>query len=102
MKLPPGFDSAIRYYHYLENHVEKGSMEGPDTLILQYRYREPTSGMTDIQITLGELRAACWKEIANEVIAPEDIYKIECALRDRYPSYMPTKITELLHKLEKI
>lgn len=79
----------------------------PNSLVLKYEFR----GATDFfgiekqtyEFTLGEVRAACWKEIADVgEIKPEDVYMIEAALRERYPSYTPSKITELLRKLQRL
>lgn len=100
MKPPPGFDSAIKFYRYIDDHIDIDLSNAPDNLILKYDFFGIE--IQKHEFTLGELRAACWKEIADAEIKPEDVFMIECALNDRYPSYPPTKITELLHKLEKI
>lgn len=105
MKLPPGFNTAIQLYRYMENHIEGELMGGPDNLIIHYQTKDSSLlGIIDIEVTLGELRSACFKEIADIVIRPEHVYQVASALHERYPS-MDTQInsiTQLLTKLERL
>ena len=101
MKLPPEFKSAIQFYLYMNEHIKELDFNKElDHLKLHFNFKDlnPDSSLRVCKFicTLGELRSACWQEVADFKITPETIYILESAMYERYP------VTSGLKNWEKI
>lgn len=87
MKPPARFASAIRFYKYMQNHIDVDLSAAPDDLLIKW---QPPVSISEapkpFTCTLGELRAECFREIGDVKITTEELYAIQLALRYQYPT----------------